>query len=58
MDEVVVGDLPEMADFRASWAEMQGWVAQERVSGVLRGVAQPAWTMDRGVTRWLSGWRL
>ena len=38
VDEVGGGDLCEMADFRGtSRVEMEGWVAQERVYGVLWG---------------------
>ena len=42
-------------DFRgASQAEMEGWVAEERVYGELRGVAQPGGTLGRGLTHWLE----
>ena len=38
VDEIGGGDLCEMADFRGtSPVEMEGWVAQERVYGVLWG---------------------
>ena len=48
-----------MADFGgASRAEIEGWVAEERVYGVLRGAAQPGGTLGRGLTHWLDGWRL
>ena len=48
-----------MADFRhASRAEMEGWVAEERVYGELRGAAQPGGTLGRGVPRWIREWRL
>ena len=53
VDEVGGGDLREMVDFRGAFAaEMEGWAAQERVYGALRGAAQPAWTLRRGLTRW------
>ena len=48
-----------MADFGgASRAEMEGWVAEERVYGKLRGVAQPGGTLGRPLTRWIGEWRL
>ena len=56
-----VGGFPrrEIADFRgASRAEMEGWVAEERVYGELRGAAQPVGTLCRGLAHWLGGWRL
>ena len=42
----------------ASRTEIEGWVAQERVYGELRGAVQPAWTLCRGLAHWLGGWRL
>ena len=42
----------ETADFRgASRAEMEGWVAEERVYGKLLGAMQPAQTLCRGLAR-------
>ena len=59
VDEVGGGDLREMADFRGAFAaEMEGWAAQEWVYGALRGAAQPAWTLHRGLARWRLDWRL
>ena len=59
VDEVGEFSGREIADFRgASRAEMEGWVAEKRVYGELRGAAQPGGTLGRGVTRWLGGWRL
>ena len=59
VDEIGGGDLCEMADFRGtSRVEMEGWVAQERVYGVLWGATQLVWTLGRGVARCLGGWRL
>ena len=59
VDEVGGGDLREMAGFRGAFAaEMEGWAAQERVYGALRGAAQPAWTLRRGLARWRLDWRL
>ena len=37
---------------------MEGWVAEERVYGELRGAAQPGGTLCRGLAHWLGGWRL
>ena len=42
----------------ASAAEICNWTAEERVYGELRGVAQPAGTLCRGLAHWLGGWRL
>ena len=39
-------------------AMMEGWVAEERVYGELRGAAQPGGTLGRGLAHWLAGWRL
>ena len=39
-------------------AEMEGWVAEERVYGTLQGAAQPGGTLCRGLAHWLGGWRL
>ena len=48
-----------MADFGGAFrAEMEGWVAEERVYGELRGAAQPGGTLCRGLVRTLGGWRL
>ena len=59
VDEVGGGDLREMADFRGAFAaEMEGWAAQEWVYAALRGAAQPAWTLCRGLARWRLDWRL
>jgi len=42
VDEVGGGDPREMADFGGAFAaEIEGWAAEERVYGELRGVAQP-----------------
>ena len=57
--EVGGGDLRRVADFGGGFAaEIEGWVAEKRVYDVLRGVAQPAWTMRRGLARWRLDWRL
>ena len=59
VDEVGGFSRREIADFRGpSWAEMESWVAEERVYGELRGAAQPGRTLGRGVTHWLGRWRL
>ena len=59
MDEVGGGDPREMADFGGAFVgEIEGWVAEERVYGELRGVAQLGGTLDRGLTRWIGEWRL
>ena len=48
-----------MADFGGtSRAEMEGWVAGERVYGELRGAAQLGGFLGRGLTRWIGEWRL
>ena len=48
-----------MADFGgASRAEMEDWVAKERVYDELRGAAQPGGTLCRGLAHWLCEWRL
>ena len=39
-------------------AEMEGWVAEERVYGKLRGAAQSEGTLGQGLAHWLAGWRL
>ena len=44
--------------WRARATEMEGWAAQERVYGALRGAVQPAWTLRRGLTRWRLDLRL
>ena len=57
--EVGGGDLRRVADFGGAFAaEIEGWVAEKRVYDVLRGAAQPAWTLRRGLTRWRLDWRL
>ena len=59
VDEVGGFSGREIADFRgASRAEMEGWVAEERVYGELRGATQPGGTLCRGLAHWLVGWRL
>ena len=59
VDEVGGFSGREIADFRgASRAEMEGWVAEERVYGKLQGAAQPGGTLCRGLAHWLVGWRL
>ena len=39
-------------------AMMEGWVAEERVHGELRGAAQSGGTLGRGLAHWLDGWGL
>ena len=57
--EVGGGDLRQVADFGGAFAaEIEGWVAEKRVYDVLRGAAQPAWTLHRGLARWRLDWRL
>ncbi len=57
--EVGGGDLRRVADFGGAFAaEIEGWVAEKRVYGKLRGAAQPGGTLGRGLTHWLDGWRL
>ena len=59
VDEVAGGDLRQVVDFRGTFAaEIESWVAEKRVYDVLRGAAQPARTLRRGVARWLGGRRL
>ena len=59
VDEVGGGDPREMVDFGGAFAaEIEGWAAEARVYGELRGAAQSARTLGRGVARWLGGWRL
>jgi hypothetical protein len=59
VDEVGGGDPREMADFGGAFAaEIEGWAAEEWVYGGLRGAAQPAGTLGRGVPRWIGEWRL
>ena len=59
VDEVGGGDLRRVADFGGAFvAEIEGWVAEKWVYDVLRGVAQPAWTLRRGLARWRLDWRL
>ena len=58
VDEVGGGDPREMVDFGGAFAaEIEGWAAEARVYGELRGAAQSARTLGRGVARWLGGWR-
>ena len=58
VDEVGGGDLRRVADFGGAFAaEIEGWAAEERAYGELRGAAQSARTLGRGVARWLGGWR-
>ena len=58
VDEVGGGDLRQVADFGGAFAaEIEGWVAEKRTYDVLRGVAQPARTLRRGVAHWIAGWR-
>ena len=58
VDEVGGGDPREMVDFGGAFAaEIEGWAAEERVYGELRGAAQSVGTSGRGVARWLGGWR-
>ena len=46
------GDLRRVADFGGAFsAEIEGWVAENRVYDVLWGAAQPARTLCRGVAR-------
>ena len=57
--ESLLASFRGMADFGGtSRAEMEGWVAEERVYGELRGAAQPGGTLGRGLAHWLGGWRL
>ena len=58
VDEVGGGDPGEMVDFGGAFAaEIEGWAAEARVYGELRGAAQSVGTSGRGVARWLGGWR-
>ena len=58
VDEVGGGDLRQVADFGGAFAaEIESWVAEKRTYDVLRGAAQPARTLRRGVARWLGGRR-
>ena len=53
------GDLRQMVDFGGAFAaEIEGWVVEKRAYDVLRGAAQPARTLCRGVAHWMGGWRL
>ena len=59
VDEVGGGDLRRVADFGGAFAaEIEGWAAEERVYGELRGAAQSVGTLVRGMACWLGGWRL
>ena len=58
VDEVGGGDPREMVVIGAFPAEIEGWAADERVYGELRGAAQQVGTLVRGAARWLDGWRL
>ena len=58
VDEVGGGDLRRVADFGGTFAaEIESWVAEKRVYDVLRGAAQLARTLCRGMARWLGGRR-
>ena len=58
VDEVGGGDLRWVVDFGGAFAaEIESWVAEKRTYDVLRGAAQPARTLRRGVARWLGGRR-
>ena len=58
VDEVGGGGLRRVVDFGGAFAaEIESWVAEKRTYDVLRGVAQPARTLRRGVARWLGGRR-
>ena len=58
VDEVGGGGLRRVADFGGAFAaEIEGWVAEKRTYDVLRGAAQLARTLRRGVARWLGGRR-
>ena len=58
VDEVGGGDLRQVADFGGAFAaEIEGWVAEKRTYDVLRGAAQPARTLRRGVAHWIAGRR-
>ena len=37
---------------------MEGWVAEKRVYGELRGATQPGRALCQGLAHWLGGWRL
>ena len=57
--EVGGGDPREMADFGGAFAaEIEGWAAEERVYGELRGATQPGRALCRGLAHRLGGWRL
>ena len=59
VDEVGGGDLRQVVDFGGAFAaEIESWVAEKRTYGVLRGAAQQARTLHRGVAHWIAGWRL
>ena len=58
VDEVGGGDLRQVADFGGAFAaEIESWVAEKRTYDVLRGAAQLARTLCRGMARWLGGRR-
>ena len=58
VDEVGGGGLRRVVDFGGAFAaEIESWVAEKRTYDVLRGAAQPARTLRRGVARWLGGRR-
>ena len=58
VDEVGGGDLRRVADFGGAFAaEIEGWVAGKLAYDVLRGGAQPARTLRRGVAHWIAGRR-
>ena len=59
VDEVGGGGLRQVADFGGAFAaEIESWVAEKRTYDVLRGAAQPARILRRGVAHWMGGWRL
>ena len=64
VDEVGEFSGREIADFRGAYpfngyqAEMEGWVAEKRVYGELRGATQLGRALCRGLAHWLGGWRL
>ena len=59
VDEVGGGDLRWVVNFGGAFAaEIEGWVAQQRAYGGLRGVAQPTWTRVWCAAYWLRDWRL
>ena len=48
-----------MVDFASAFVvEIEGWAAEKRVYGELRGAAQSVGTLVRDMACWLGGWRL